>query len=91
MVWQKQVESLWGSLQECLTKAKISIVNDELVAEFTEEERNKNRWSPWGRELHDNNIRKGHKWGADNKDVICEREKKYKDYGHVAELPEIKK
>lgn len=76
---------------ECLTKAKISIVNDELVAEFTEEERNKNRWSPWGRELHDNNIRKGHKWGADNKDVIREREKKYKDYGHVVELPEIKK
>ena len=30
---------------ECLTKANVSIVDGKLMAEFTEEERNKNRWS----------------------------------------------
>lgn len=76
---------------QCLTKAKVSIVDGELIAEFTQEERDKNRWSAWGRELHDNNIRKGHQWGAENKAVILEKEKKYKAYGHVAELPTIQK
>lgn len=76
---------------QCLTKAKVSIVDGELIAEFTQEERDKNRWSAWGRELHDNNIRKGHKWGADNQDIITERSKKYKAYGHVVELPKFEK
>lgn len=76
---------------ECLTKANVSLIDGQLIAEFTDEERAKNRWSDWGREHHDNNIRKGHMWGAENRERIRERSKKYKAYGHVAELPEIKK
>lgn len=74
---------------QCLTKAKISIVDDKLVAEFTEEEMAKNRWSKWGQELHDNNIRKGHKKAAENKDVIAERIKKYTAYECAVTLPEL--
>ncbi len=75
---------------ECLTKANVSLVDGNLIAEFTEEARGRNRWSDWGRDHHDNNIRKGHVWGAENRDRIQERSKKYKEYGHVVELPEIK-
>lgn len=74
---------------QCLTKAKISIVDDKLVAEFTEEEKAKNRWSKLGQELHDNNIRKGHKKAAENKDVIAERIKKYTAYECAVTLPEL--
>ena len=74
---------------QCLTKAKISIVDDKLVAEFTEEEMAKNRWSKWGQELHDNNIRKGHKKAAENKDIIAERLKKYTAYERAVTLPEL--
>lgn len=34
---------------QCLTKAKLHLDGSTLTAEFTEEERAKNRWSPWGR------------------------------------------
>lgn len=74
---------------QCLTKVNVSVVNNELIAEFTEEERAKNRWSIWGKRLHDNNIRKGHGKAAENKDLIKERMKRYNDYNRAVVLPEI--
>ncbi|MCD7922250.1 MAG: flavodoxin family protein [Clostridiales bacterium] len=74
---------------QCLTKAKVSIVDDQLIAEFTEEEMAKNRWSPWGQELHDNNIRKGHAKAADNKEFIAAERKKYAAMDYAVKLPEL--
>ena len=74
---------------QCLTKAKVSIVDGEFVAEFTEEARARNRWSIWGKRLHDDNIRKGHKKAADGKAEIAERMKKYLEYDRAVRLPEI--
>ena len=74
---------------QCLTKANVSIVDGQLIAEFTEEEKAKNRWSKWGQELHDNNIRKGHKKAAEGKDVIADRVKKYTAYERAVVLPEL--
>lgn len=58
---------------QCLTKAKVSMVDDELTVEFTGEEIAKNRWSIWGKRLHDNNIRKGHQKAAEGNDMIQKR------------------
>ncbi len=74
---------------QCLTKAKVSIVDNELIAEFTEEERAKNRWSPWGQELHDNNIRKGHAKAAGNREFIAEERKKYAAMEYAVKLPDL--
>lgn len=74
---------------QCLTKAKISMVDGEFVAEFTEEARERNRWSIWGKRLHDDNIRKGHKKAADGKALIAERTKKYQEYDRAVRLPEL--
>lgn len=74
---------------QCQTKAKVSIVENTLIAEFTEDERAKNRWSPWGQELHDNNIRKGHMKAAQGAEIINERRKKYAAYERAVELPEL--
>ena len=74
---------------QCLTKAKVSMVDGEFVAEFTEEARERNRWSIWGKRLHDDNIRKGHKKAADGKALIAERTKKYLEYDRAVQLPEL--
>lgn len=73
---------------QCLTKAKLSMADDELVVEFTEEEIAKNRWSIRGKRLHDNNIRKGHAKAAEGKDIIAARYKKYTDYDRAVKLPD---
>ena len=74
---------------QCLTKANVSIIDGKLVAEFTEEEKAKNRWSRWGQELHDNNIRKGHMKAAQAKETIAEKRKEYAATDYVVELPEL--
>ena len=65
------------------------MVDGEFVAEFTEEARERNRWSIWGKRLHDDNIRKGHKKAADGKALIAERTKKYQEYDRAVRLPEL--
>ena len=74
---------------QCLTKAKLGMENGELTVEFTEEAIARNRWSIWGKRLHDDNIRKGHAAAAAGKDLIAERLKKYKDYERAVKLPEL--
>lgn len=74
---------------QCLTKATLTMENGEMKAAFTPEERAKNRWSPWGQELHDNNIRKGHGKAAQNKDVIDAKRKEYASYMDAVQLPEL--
>jgi len=74
---------------QCLTKATVSVENGELKATFSPEEQAKNRWSPWGQELHDNNIRKGHMKAGQGKDVITEKRKKYADYNRSVKFPEL--
>ena len=74
---------------QCLTKASLSMIDNELIVDFTEEEIAKNRWSIWGKRLHDNNIRKGHGKAAEGKDLIKERQKKYVEYERAVELPQI--
>lgn len=74
---------------QCLTKATLHMENDELTVEFTEEAIARNRWSIWGKRLHDDNIRKGHAAAAAGKEQIAERLKKYRDYEKAVELPEL--
>lgn len=74
---------------QCLTKVKLSIADDELITEFTEEAIAKNRWSIWGKRLHDDNIRKGHAKAAAGKDVIKEGLPKYTAYERAVTLPEL--
>lgn len=74
---------------QCLTKVNVSVVNGELIVDFTEEEIAKNRWSIWGKRLHDDNIRKGHQRAAEGKDVIREKMSKYTAYERAVELPKI--
>ena len=74
---------------QCLTKAQVSVENDELKVVFTEEERAKNRWSPWGQDLHIDNISKGHGKAGKNKDIIKEKRKKYTGYDRAVKLPEL--
>ena len=74
---------------QCMTKAKLSLMGDELSVEFTEEEMAKNRWSKWGQDLHDNNIRKGHMKAAQNKEKIAEKRKEYAAYDRAVVLPEL--
>lgn len=76
---------------QCLTKAEVTVENGELKVEFTQEEIEKNRWNPWGQELHDNNIRIGHMKAAKNKDIIRENRKKYADFNRKVVLPELVK
>lgn len=76
---------------QCLTKVNVSVVDGELVTEFTEEEIAKNRWSIWGKRLHEDNIRKGHMKAAQGKDLIRERLPKYTGYERAVELPELVK
>ncbi len=77
---------------QCLTKATLEMVDGELKVTFTPEERAKNRWSAWGIELHDNNIRKGQAHAAAHKDLVAEGRKKYANSPIKAvELPELVK
>ncbi|MCD8150669.1 MAG: flavodoxin family protein [Clostridiales bacterium] len=73
---------------QCLTKANVSLVDGKLDVEFTQEERDKNRWSIWGKRLHDDNIRKGHAKAAQGKDIIREKSKKYTEYDRAVTLPD---
>ncbi|NTV90539.1 MAG: hypothetical protein HGA22_09325 [Clostridiales bacterium] len=61
----------------------------DLKVSFSDEERAKNRWSPWGRELHDNNIRKGHGKAFANKELIASKRKEYEAYVKAVKLPEL--
>ena len=74
---------------QCLTKAKLCMAEDELQVEFTEEAIARNRWSIWGKRLHDDNIRKGHKKAAEGKEKIQERVKKYAAFERAVALPEL--
>ena len=74
---------------QCLTKATLEMVDGELKVTFTSEEMAKNRWSPWGQELHDNNIRKGHMKAAQGKDIIAAKRREYAAYMDAVELPEL--
>ena len=74
---------------QCLTKAKLCMAEDELQVEFTEEAIARNRWSIWGKRLHDDNIRKGHKKAAEGKEKIQERVKKYAADERAVALPEL--
>jgi len=74
---------------QCNTKALIDIQDGELKVTFTPEAMAKNRWSPWGQELHDNNIRKGHGKAAAGKEKIAEGRKKYAAYDRAVKLPEL--
>jgi tetratricopeptide (TPR) repeat protein len=74
---------------QCLTKATLDWVDGDLKVTFTPEEMAKNRWSPWGQELHDNNIRKGHGKAAVGKDIIAAKRKEYAEYKDAVKLPEL--
>lgn len=74
---------------QCLTKATLEMADGELKVTFTPEERAKNRWSRWGIELHDNNIRKGHMKAAGGKDIIAAKRKEYAAYKDAVKLPEL--
>ena len=74
---------------QCLTKATLEMVDGDLKVTFTDEEKAKNRWSPWGQELHDNNIRKGHMKAANAKDVIAAKRKEYAEYMDAVKLPDL--
>lgn len=74
---------------QCLTKATLEMADGELKVTFTPEERAKNRWSHWGIELHDNNIRKGHVKAAAGKDIIAAKRKEYAAYKDAVKLPEL--
>ena len=74
---------------QCQTKATLSWENDELKVAFTSEERAKNRWSPWGQELHDNNIRRGHGKAAQGREAIISKSKEYASYKDAIKLPEL--
>lgn len=74
---------------QCQTKATLSMDNGELNVDFTAQERAKNRWSPAGQELHDNNIRKGHQKAFEGKDIIAQKRKKYVEYKKAIQLPEL--
>lgn len=75
---------------QCQTRATLSMENGELSAAFTPEARAKNRWSRAGQEVHDNNIRRGHKRAAEGRELIKERAKAYSDCEILpVELPEL--
>ncbi|MEN8907579.1 MAG: flavodoxin family protein [Clostridiales bacterium] len=74
---------------QCLTKANVAVENGKLKIEFTEEEIAKNRWKPWGQELHNNNIRKGHMKASQNQYIIKENRKKYDDYNRKVIFPKL--
>ncbi len=74
---------------QCLTKAELKVVDGEVVAEFTPEERAKSRWSPAGQELHENGIRWGHGRAAKGRETIKEGFGKYSVNEYVVELPEL--
>ena len=76
---------------QCLTKATLTWANGELEVAFTPEEQAKNRWSPAGQEVHDNNIRKGHGKAAAGKDIIAAKRKEYAEYKDAVALPELVK
>lgn len=76
---------------QCLTKATLTMVDGQVKVHFTDEEKAKNRWSPWGQELHDNNIRKGHGKAFEGKDVINAKRKEYAEYMDAVKLPELVK
>ena len=74
---------------QCNTKADVTMTGGKVTVSFSDEERAKNRWNRWGQELHDNNIRKGHKKAFDGKDIIQEKRKKYAAYERSVTLPEL--
>ena len=74
---------------QCLTKATVDIKDGRLSASFSDEARAKNRWSPAGQELHDNNIRKGHGKAAAGKDIIDKGRKDYAEMKQAVVLPEL--
>ncbi len=74
---------------QCLTKANVSVVDGKLIADFTAEARTRNRWSPWGQELHDNNIRKGHAKAAAGKEKIAKERARYTAMEYAVKLPEL--
>ena len=76
---------------QCLTKATLSMENGELKVDFTPEEMAKNRWSPWGQELHNNNIMKGHKKAGMGKETIDQKRKEYGELDYAVQLPVIEK
>ena len=50
-----------------------------------------NRWSRWGQELHDNNIRKGHIKAAQGRETIVAKRAEYAESDYVVVLPELNK
>lgn len=76
---------------QCLTKATLTWENGELQVSFTPEEQAKNRWSPAGQEVHDNNIRRGHGKAAQGKDIIAAKRKEYAAYKDAVKLPDLVK
>lgn len=76
---------------QCLTKVNVSVVNGDLKAEFAPEEIAKNRWSIWGKRLHEENIRIGHRKAAEGMAAIQEKLPKYVAYDCAVKLPDVQK
>ncbi len=74
---------------QCLTKAELGLNGQQLSVTFSAEERAKNRWSRWGQELHNNNIRRGHEKAGKGHEAIREKMQKYVQFERTAELPEL--
>lgn len=74
---------------QCMTKAALDWVDGELSVSFPPEATAKNRWSPWGQELHDNNIRKGHAKAGQGRTAIAAKRKEYAEYMDAVKLPEL--
>lgn len=74
---------------QCLTKATLEMVDGKLNVSFTEEDKAKNRWSPAGQELHNNNIMRCHKKAGENRELIIEKRKEYSDYKDALKFPEL--
>ena len=76
---------------QCLIKADVTGNGSDIKIEFKPEEVEKSRWRPWGQELHNNNIRKGHMEAAKGMADIKERQGKYTAYDRAVKLPELVK
>ena len=73
----------------CDVKGTIELKGDKIRVIFDEDELQKTRWGTWGTKHHHDEIRQTHQAYEENRAVIKERLKKYKDYKACTEPPPL--
>ena len=75
---------------QCNIEATPEVVDGRLKITFTQENLDKSRWSPYGQNLHNTNIQKGHKKAAEGAEKIKADFPAYNDFlkDHRMILPE---